>query len=178
MRFTCREHRWFFGLVILAAFWGLFSIAVNPAIERTDTLKRVLPEKQRILQELRVKASRYISLQAKLDDLKKQTNLEDVGFEILTFLETTTRKEGLTENVKTMKQYISPLDSKYDEIIVEIELEKLTLDRLIKFLIQIKSTSHFLKIKSLYTQQNTANLNLLDTLMHISTLKPNYTNPS
>jgi hypothetical protein len=173
MRFTRRERGLFLGLVVFVTAWGLFVLVIKPAIGRIETLSRVIPEQNSVLGELQAKSTQYLTLKAGLDDLKRKANLEKGKFELLTFLESTTREDGLTEKVTTMKQEILPLDSNYCEIIVEVGLENLTLEQLVKFLIKIKSSNHFLGIKSLYTKKNAVNPNLLDTVIQISTLKPN-----
>ena len=64
-------------------------------------------------------------------------------------------------------------DSDYSEIIVEVGLENLTLEQLVRFLIEIKSSNHSLWIKTLYTKKNAADPRLLDTVIQVSTLKLN-----
>jgi hypothetical protein len=156
------------GLLVLAAVWALFVLSIRPAIERIETLNRVIPEKQRELDEIRAKSAQYLSLQAKLDDIERKVATEAEGFELLTFLETITTELGFAEKVATMKQEVLQLDSNYCEFSVETKLENLTLKQLIEFLLKIKSSKHFLWIKSLYTKKSTTNPNLLDTVIQIS----------
>lgn len=171
MPFTRREQSLLLGLVVFATAWVLLIFAVRPAIDRMETLRRVIPEKTMALQQLRAKSKQYLTLKAGLDNLKKNADLQKSKFELLTFVESTTRKEGLTEKVTTMKQKVYPLDSHYSEIIVEVGLENLSIEQLLKFLLKIKSSNQFLQINSLYTKKSMANLNLLDSVIQISTLK-------
>ncbi len=175
MRLTHRERWLTVGLLVFAAVWALFALSIRPAIERTETLNRVIPEKQRELDKLRAKSAQYLVLRGRLDDIEKKVASEDKGFELLTSLESMTTEFGLVGKVATMKQEVLQLDSKYCEVIVETRLENLTLKQLIEFLLKIKSSNHFLWIKSLYTKKNTTNPNLLDTVIQISTLKPSKT---
>jgi type II secretory pathway component PulM len=173
MRLTRRE-RWFvIGLIVLVAAWALFVFGISPAAERIETLNRVIPEKQRELGELRTKSAQYLALRAGLDDYKRKAASEEKGFELLPFLESLNDQLHLAEKVAAMKQEILQVDSSYCEIIVETELENLTFKQLMEFLLKIKSSTHHLQIKSLYTKKNTANPNSLDTVIQISTLELN-----
>ena len=171
MPFTRREQSLFLGLLVFVAAWALLAFAVRPAIDRMETLRRVIPEKTMALQQLLAKSKQYLALKAGLDNLKRNADSQKSKFELLTFIESTTRKEGLTEKVTTMKQKLYPLDSNYSEIIVEVGMENLSTEQLLKFLLKIKSSNQFLQIHSLYTKKSVANPNLLDSVIQVSTLK-------
>lgn len=171
IRLTHRERWLAIGLIILVTAWALFVLGIRPTIERIKTLDRVIPEKQRELEELQVKSAQYLTFRAGLDDLKRKAVSEENGFELLPFLESISAELHLAEKVVTMKQEVLRLDSNYCEIIVETKLENLTLRKLLEFLLKIKSSGHFLRIKSLYAKKNTTNPNLLDTVIQISTLE-------
>lgn len=171
MPFTRKERSLFLGLVVFIAAWALFVFTVKPAIDRMETLRRVIPEKTMALQQLREKSKQYLTLKAGLDNLKRNADSQKSKFELITFIESTTRKGRLTKKVTTMKQKVYPLDSHYSEIIVEVGLENLSIEQLLEFLLKIKSSNQFLRINSLYTKKNMANPNLLDSVIQISTLK-------
>jgi len=173
MRLTHRERRLIVGLVVVVGAWVLFALGIRPAIERIATLNRAIPEKQRVLEELRTKNAEYLALRASLDSYKEKAASAEKGFELLTFLESITTELRLAKKVAKMKQEVSQLDSNYCETIVVIELESLTLKQLVEFLLKNKSSDHLSRIKSLYAKKNTTNPNLIDTVIQISTLKLN-----
>ncbi len=173
MRLTHRERWLVFGSIVLVAAWVLFVFGISPAAERIETLKRVIPEKQRELEELRTKNAQYLALQAGLDDYKRKATTEEKEFELLPFLESLNDQLHLAEKVTAMKQNVLQVDSSYCEIIVETELENLTFKQLMDFLLKIKFSPHHLQIRSLYTKKNRANPNLLDAVIQISTLELN-----
>jgi len=166
-----RKKYWLVAGLIAVAAWTSFALGIRPAIERIETLTRVIPEKQRMLEALRVNSTQYLALRAGLDDLKKRAASEEKDFELLTFLEAIASELHLAKKVVVMKQEILQLNSTYSEIIVETELENLTFEQLIEFLLRIKPSNHLLWVKSLYTKKNTNNPDLLDTAIQISTLK-------
>lgn len=173
MRFTHRERGLFFGLIFFVVVWALFVFAIKPAFARVEVLTRVVPEKTAALKDIKAKSQQYLALQAVLNEFKAKANAQGKDFELLTFLESAVSQEGLTGKVTTIKQKVLPLDSDYTEIVVEVGLESITLDQMIKLLIKVKSSEHFLQIKSLYTKKSTMAPGHLDTVMQISTLRSN-----
>lgn len=173
IRLTYRERCLVAGSAVLVTAWILFVFGIRPTVERIDTLNRVIPEKQKALAELRAKSAYYLELQAQLTDYKKEAALEKDDFKPLAFLESLTREANLAKKVVTMRQEVLQLDSDYCEVIVEVKLESLTLEQLVEFLLETKSSKHFLRVKSLYARKNTTDSDLLDTVIQISALKPN-----
>ena len=172
MRLTRREYKMFIGLVAFVVVWSFFALAVKPAVGRTETLKRIIPQKQKTLDSLEAASKQYLAIQSQLAGLRHNTDTQD-RFELLTFLESATRKLGLAQKVTTMKQNLSLTGSGYRESTVDVELENVTLQQLVEFIIKIKSSDHVLQIKSLYTRKGNADSDLLDSVIQISTLKPN-----
>ena len=173
MRWTPRERWLVVSLAILIGAWMLFTLGMRPAVERIETLNRVIPEKQRTLQQLRTKSTQYLALQTALQNLKSRANAEEKEFELLTFLESTTTDLRLAKKVTTMKQEVPQLDSNYTETVVEVKLENIILKQLVEFLLNIKSSNHLLRIKSLYIRKSGTNPNFLDSVIQVSTLKSN-----
>jgi hypothetical protein len=171
MQLTHRERLLIVGLTVLAAVWVLFAFGIGPAAERIETLNRVIPEKQKELGVIQKKSAQYLALRAGLDSCKRRAALEEKGFELLPFLESLNDQLHLAEKVTAMKQEVLPIDSNYYQIIVEAELQDLTFKQLMELLLKIKSSPHHLQIKSLYAKKNTANPNLLDSVIQISTLE-------
>ena len=171
MRLTQREKLLAVVLVIIVAAWGLFVFTVRPVIERVETLKRVIPERQSELEVLHAKAGEYIALRDGIETLHTKIASQEKTFELLPFLESLIRECGLTEKVATMKQQVSQLEPNHSETIVEIELKKLTLSQLINFLWQVESAKVLAGTKSLYIKKNLENTDLLDSLIEVHNLK-------
>jgi type II secretory pathway component PulM len=158
------------GLAAVIAAVAFTAFCVAPAIERINTLNRVLPEKQMILQDLKAKSGEYLTLQAGLDNLEKQSAPDGKEFELPAFLESMTNELGMAQKVAQMKRQILQLDPKCAEVIVEVKLENIMLKQLVEFLLKTKSTGRFLQVKNLYIEQSRTDPALLDAVIQISTL--------
>jgi len=167
IRLTRREKLLAVALAIFAGALALFTFAVKPAIERTETLRRVISEKQDELQKLHAASSEYIFLRDSLDNLRAKVASQKKGFELLPFLESLIREHGLAKKVATMKQQVLQLGPSHSETIVEVRLENLTLKQLIDFLRKVESSEVLARTKSLYVKKNLTNPDLLDSVVEI-----------
>jgi type II secretory pathway component PulM len=163
------------GLAAFIAIVAFVSLGVAPAVERIHTLNRVLPEKRKMLQDLKTKSGEYLALRAGLDKLENQAAIGGEEFELAAFLESMTNELGMAKKVAQMKRQILQLDSKYSEAIVEVNLENIMLKQLVEFLLKAKSSGHFLQVKNLYIEKSRTDPALLDTIIQISTLTINKT---
>jgi len=170
MRLTNRERWLAGGLAALIAAVTFAAFCVAPAVERINTLNRVLPEKQKTLQDLSAKSREYLTLRAGLDNLEKQSAPDGKEFELPAFLESMTNELGMAKKVAQMKRQMLQLDPKCAEVIVEVKLENIMLKQLVEFLLKTKSSGRFLQVKNLYIEKSRTDPALLDAVIQISTL--------
>jgi type II secretory pathway component PulM len=163
------------GLAAFIAIVAFVGLGVAPAVARIHTLNRVLPEKQKMLQDLKTKSKEYLALRAGLDKLGNQTAIGGEEFELAAFLESMTNELGMAKKVAQMKRQMLQPDSKYSEAIVEVNLENIMLKQLVEFLLKAKSSGHFLQVKNLYIEKSITDPTLLDAVIQISTLTINKT---
>jgi len=171
IRLRRREKLLAIALAILVGGWALFAFAVKPAIERTETLRRVISGKQDELGELRTTSNEYIFLRDSLDNIRTKVAAQEKGFELLPFLESLIRECGLAKKVATMKQQVLGLEQSYNETVVEVRLENLTLRELVEFLWKAESSKVLARTKSLYIKKNPANPDLIDSVVEIRNIK-------
>ena len=171
MRLMRREIWLAAGLVALVVIWAIFAFGVSPALERIETLNRVIPEKQSELELLRAKTAEFVALRGGIEDLRTKIASQEQAFELLPFLDSLIAECGLTRNVVTMKPQTSQLGSNYRETVVEIKMESLTLRQLFDFLLKLQSSKVLATTKRLYIEKNLTDASLLDSQVEISNLK-------
>lgn len=167
IRLTKREKYFAAGLSAFALLWSLFAFAINPAKERIATLKRVLPQKQAELNKLSAAAEEYALLSDSRRLLLSKVASQGETFELLPFLESLIRKSGLEKNVAKMQQRVLPLGTDYSQTVVEMELNGLSLERIVDFLQKIESSDVLARTGSLYIKKSRTKKNLLDTVITI-----------
>jgi type II secretory pathway component PulM len=172
IRLTKRERRLAIASATLVSAWILYAFAVKPAIVRVETLKRVLPEKQRELKQLRAKSGEYIKLRKTLADAHLRMASQDPGFELLPFLESLVGQHALAENLVSMKPHTLQVDNDYSETIVEMRLQNVPLSLLIEFLSKVESSDVLARTKTLHIQRHVTDDGLLDSTIEIHNAKP------
>lgn len=171
MRLTRREYWLAAGLVAFIAAWAFYAIGVGPALERIETLNRVIPEMQNDLEKLRTKAGEYTTLNDSIEDLRTKIASQEETFELLPYAESLVQECGLTKNLVTMKQQTSQLETNCHETVVEVQMENLTLRQIFDFLQKIQSSKVLARTKTLYIKKNLKNADLLDSVIEIRNLK-------
>ncbi len=159
------------GITAIVLISLLYALAVRAALERTKTLQRVIPRKQKTLQALSTKSKQYLATKAGVENLQiNDTNSIDTT-RLIALLESITNKLNLKKNVEKMTQSTILLDSNYSEIVVHTQLNDITLEQLVQLLQETTQTHKFLRTKSLHIKTNKQNPNLLDSEIQISAIK-------
>ena len=167
IRLTRREKVLAAALAVVAVAWSFFALVVKPARGRIETLRRVIPQKQDELRKLRAAAEEYIYLRDSLRDLRAKVASQGETFELLPFLESLISRSDLEKNAATIKPQVLPLGPEYSQTIVEIDIEGLTLDRLVEFLRKVESADAPAGIRSLNIKKSRTNKELLDSVIEI-----------
>ena len=161
------------GVVVLTVAWVFCAFGLNPALERMETLKRVIPEKQNELDQLRIKVGEYMSLREDLGNLRTKIATQEKTFDLLPFVESLVKQCGLRQNVKTMNQVAAQTEFDVQEIVVEIKRENVTLPQLCEFFEKIQSPNILMSIKRFTIKKNPTNPDLLYSQIEVRNLKPN-----
>ncbi|MBN2376886.1 MAG: hypothetical protein JXD22_10820 [Sedimentisphaerales bacterium] len=171
MRLTRKEQLLSIGLAGLIAFWIMYAFVVNPALARLQTLRRAVPEKLAVMQEINIKSHQFLKLQHRLELLQQQITSQPKDFVPVRFLENLIDQCRLSDHVLSLETQSQQLDENYAESIVTIELNDVTLKQLVQFLSNLRSASPLLQIKTLDIRKNPAKPHLLNSTIYISHFK-------
>jgi type II secretory pathway component PulM len=167
IRLARREKKLAIGLGVFVVLWSFYSIAINPALERIETLNRVISEKKQELKKIRAISKEYAFLNRSLGGFHTQAVSGQDTFQLLPFLESLINECGIAKNVETMKRQVLTLDSNHSEIVVEVRLGNLSIGQLVNFLGKIESSQTRSRTKSVYVKRSMTNKNLLDSVLEI-----------
>jgi len=170
MNLTRREKQVIIAGMVFLGLVAAFQVFVRPALGRVGTLKRVLIEKQQVLDELRIKSREYNSISSKLEKIRQEIAKPQENTQILSFVERIQKDCGLMQNVAYMKPTTMAINNRYEETAIEINLQGITLNQLIQFLLKIESSKAFMGIKTLDIKCGAHNSSQLDTVIRIASL--------
>jgi type II secretory pathway component PulM len=140
MRLAKREKLVVFGGTGLLVSLLVWQFAVRPVMERASTVRRVVAEKREVLAQLRAKRLEYEKLQTERGRLHAMVARQQGNRRILSSIESARKTCGLSENVLSMKPATAAIDNAYEEVVVDVRLEGLTLAQLaqlVSFLSQL-----------------------------------------
>ena len=170
MKLTRREKQVMVAGAVFLGLAAIFQVFVRPALGRVKTLRRVVLEKQQVLDELRLKSQEYDSISSELDKMRRQIEKEQEDTRILSVVEQIQKDCGLVQKVVYMKPTTIAIDDRYEQTSIEIRLQDVTLNQLIQFLWEIESSKLFAGIRTLDIKCGTRDTSLLDTALTIASL--------
>ncbi len=147
MTLTRREKTMMMAAAALAAGWGLYGFLIRPAWDRTDTLERVIAEKENLLCELTAKTGECRLRQRQFQAFRDRIAAQPPDFRLLPYLESLTARLGL--QVQSLEQNEMPLHDNYRESVVELKIADLRESQLTQFLSNLQAAPALVQVKSL-----------------------------
>lgn len=173
MRPLIRKER---QLAIAAAAILIIAMTYNsliaPALERMDTLHRVIPEKRQELIEVTQTAHQITRLQNQLDGLQKTLADQPSDLSPQSALTEIIQESNLTTNQKNLTQRQRPIENHYIQTTLTLELQGLTLKQLVKLLGRCQNHTPKLTLQNLTLTRNNTFLNATLTFSHLA-VNPN-----
>jgi general secretion pathway protein M len=155
--------------VLLAVFYLGIVSPYQSAIARLDSQ---IASRQRQLQEVQVLRQKYLSLQGELTQAERR-GVSNRNFSLFSFVENLTGQIASRENLVYMRPQPVAVKDEFKEESVEIKLEKIALDQLVRILYQIDTADAFLQVKNLRLKIRFDNKAQLDAVLTISAYERN-----
>ncbi len=152
--------------VILVVFLWLGVFA--PYQEAMSRLDGSIASRQRQLEQVREVRQEYLQLQREMAEAEKRLVGKQAGFSLFSFIEEITGNIGVRENLVSMRPQSSPTQGEYREESVEIRLERIGLDQLVRLLYAIETADVFLNVRAMRVKPRFDNRSQLDTTLTVS----------
>lgn len=150
-------------LLVLLLVFGVL-LPYRAALARLDAR---IAARETQLQEMRGLRQEYLLLQQQVT--AAESRLEKTqGFSLFSFVEAAAARVAGKENLVYMRPQTAPGQAGFREETVELKLERLRLDQLIRFLYAVESADAYLQVKNLRVRTRFDNKSQLDAVMTIS----------
>jgi general secretion pathway protein M len=166
-----RERLFVIGGVAALLLIILYAMVIDPLMKQSVQLDRQIVKAQHDVQELYTLQRQYQAYQQVLDDINAKLRRQK-HFAIFSHLEKLAGDTGIRSKILYMKPTVSTPSDAYEEESVEIKMEGVTLEQLIRYLYQVENSPQFLKIKRLYIKPRFDNRQLLTATFRVSTFTP------
>jgi type II secretory pathway component PulM len=148
----------------------VFQFFIKPRIGRVKTLRRVISDKRQMLGELRAKSEQYNSIAEELEKMRLKMGGQPQERKILSFVERAQKDIGLMPKVAYMKPSTVSVNDLYEEVIIDIKLQSISLGQLIQFILELESSEFMIGFKSLDIRRRPQGSNLLEATMQLVSL--------
>jgi general secretion pathway protein M len=164
-RFSWREQ--------LVLGWGaaiifgllLYMVAVDPLLERMAMLDRLIPQKQKELEQLNRLREEYGRLKGQVD-----ADVRSMGtdFSLSTFVEKTVLEQVGKPHLAGIKPQPELPFENYQEVAVEVRLEQVQLGQIVSFLSGLEQAPQRLRVKRLEIKSRFNDPDLLDAAITVA----------
>jgi general secretion pathway protein M len=163
-----RERRLVLAGVALLALVGLYLFLVEPLLNRRADLDRLIEQKQREYAEVVKLADEYRQARGRLDELTARLSRAGREFQLLSFLEGLTVRNGVRDRISYMRPGQPAAVGRFREQTVEMRLERVTINDLTRFLVQLSEAPQGLRVKRLSVTRRYDDANRLDVVMQVA----------
>ena len=170
-RLKSREKLAVAGGATLLFLFLIYQFVILPVQDRSELLERLIPGKERDLQEI-------IRLKNEYEDLKKRgskkaSNISKKGGGAVTlsYLEDLAKKAGLKSSIQYMKPLGKVTSGNYLQNSMEIKFAKIYVDGLVGFLYDVENSKRPLKIMELNILTNKRDPSYIDVKIQIASFE-------
>jgi len=142
---------------------------IMPTLARLKDLDGLIARKGNDLSEMRALQVDYRQMVGQVKKAQKALEQRGRGFAIFSFLESMAEQTKVKNNIKYMKPSTTSLSDKYNESSVELKLEKIHLEQLIRYIYRIEYGGKFTRIKRIHIRPRYVNPRLLDATLLVYT---------
>lgn len=152
-------------IVLLVAY-----LVVESTLTRYAALAdKIEVEKQELIKIAHLR-QQYLQTQQQLSQIQAQLDRMESGFSVLSFIEDLANKQQIRENIGSVKPNKVPLGESYEERKVEVELDAITLPKLVDFVYKIENAGHLLKVERMRIKARYDNPDLLNVTLQVTTI--------
>jgi general secretion pathway protein M len=162
-----RERLFLGGAGAMLVLFLIFKIAIDPLFKHSADLDRQIVTARRQLAELRTMQQEYQRQKTVVDSINSQLKRQQ-NFAIFSRLEEFAGQTGIRNKILYMKPTVSTPSEVYNEESVEIKMEGVTLEQLVRYLHQIENSPQLLKIKRLEIKPRFDNRQILTATFRVS----------
>ncbi len=165
-----REQRVLIAAGVFIVLMVLY-LSVDSVLQKYDKLADKIARKGEEIEKISRLRDQYMQAHRQLADIKAKLNQMERGFSMLSFIEDLAKKQGIREHIGSVKPKKVPLNESYEENIVELKMENISLPELVDFIYKIENSGHLLKVKRLRVKTRYDNHDLLNVTLQVTTYR-------
>ena len=170
-KLSTRERWLVLGAAVFVGSALVFSLIISPIMDKKKRDTRTAQDTRVELALFDKYASEYRTLQGSLTEMERKVASRSSDMSLLAAMETSARKLGLADRIASMKPFTNELQSGMIQSSVEMRVEKIDLNGLVRFLEAIETGPHMAVATRLRIKARFDDPALLDTTLLVTTLE-------
>ena len=154
---------------VFVALVLFYRFGLSPALERVHTLDRLVAQKEREVIEMRTLRDTFLAQKGLMEEVNRSLQQRGQEFAFFSFLEDLANKSGVKTNIMYMKPALATSSELYRESSVEMRLEGIALQQLIRYLYDIERAPQLLRVRRMHVKPRAADPDMLDVTFQVST---------
>ena len=122
-------------------------LALFPFLDAKKNLRRAIKTSEKTLGEMALLATEYRAFKGHTEKIQQALARRPQDFTLFTYMEKIAGAAGVKPNIKYINASKGAVSGPYEEMPVEIKLEKITLKQLTAFLYLLESPQDLIKVK-------------------------------
>ncbi len=168
---SIRERRVvFWGVVFLVGFTVL-QLAILPFFDARSRLQVSIAKKTQDLNAIQKLQQEYQQLKNEEGTIQQRIAQRGAGFTLFTFLDQQAEQAKVKKQINYMKPSKAPGDANFDESMVEMKLQQVTLEAMVGFLRLVESQKNVVFIRRISLQESGNEPGYLDSILQIVTFE-------
>jgi general secretion pathway protein M len=156
------------GLIFLVCF-AVFHFLVSPLLQARQQTQKALLHKKEDIQKISQLQEEYYKLQNQAVNIEGRLQKRNPSFSLFSFIEEKATKAKVKQQINSMTPSTSEGEGALQESRVDLKLERISLQQLVDFLIEIESAKDIVVIKRISIQGNSKEDGALDAVMQVIT---------
>ncbi len=157
------------GLLALSGFI-LVQFVILPAREEKARLKRMVQFKTEVLRDMKRLNAEYETLMKTAERQKRRYAGRPKGFTLFAFLDKLARETGIKDHIAYMKPSRSTPQNGLKISVVEMKLQAITLDQLIKYLYGMETSDNMVTLKRASFIKKGKDRPAIDAILQVETI--------
>ena len=159
------------GLVVLAAM-ALFQLALVPWWEARQRVTAAIAANGRALTELTALGEEYTLFRQRSEEIRRVVNQRPSDFSFFSYLERKAGEAGVRVNILSTQPFKGMPVGDYEEAVIEIRMEKLTMGELVDFLYRLESPRELIRVRRASIARMKESPEYVNALLQVFTYQP------
>ncbi len=158
------------GATVLVVF-GMHQFVITPLLNKRTRQEKTIKSKKSVLLDLVLLKAEFERLMLKADFAKKRIAKRKRGFTLFSDMDRMAGVAGIKQNVAYMKPFTAvSKDNKYTISTVEMKLDGLDMEQLVKFLYKVETSPNAITIKRISITKTGKAKDLASAVLQVETI--------